>query len=127
MFATKCDDISLPLNLAISQHALLLGYGTNYIIEIKRIKEPESSNSDFETYYRRFVADEEDIQSLSECVSIVKKRASIRKPPIPSSSIADSLDKQLADCVYAYSAYTPHKKIRSPSLKGLTYQESLLK
>jgi hypothetical protein len=65
MFTRKWDDIWLSLNLAIAQRALLLEYGTNHIIEIKNMRETESSNSDFESYYRRFVADREDIQSLS--------------------------------------------------------------
>ena len=127
VFTRKWDDIWLSLNLAIAQRALLLEYGTNHITEIKNIRETELSNSDFENYYRRFVADQEDIQSLSECVRILKEKPSIRKLPIPSSSVADSLDTQLADCIYAYAAYTSHKKIRSPSLKALTDQEGVLK
>ena len=121
VFTRKWDDVSLSSNLAISQPALLLGYDTNNITEIKKIKETESSDSDFETHNRIFAADDEDIQSLSECVRILKERASIRKLPIPSSSAAYSPHTQLADCVYAYAAYTSHKKIRSPSLKGLAY------
>jgi hypothetical protein len=127
VFTRNWDDIWLTLNLAISQRALVLEYGTNHIIEIKNIKETEPYNSDFESYYSRFVADQEDIQSLSECVRIVKDKTNIRKLPIPSSSVADSLDTQLADCIYAYAAYTSHKKIRSPSLKALTDQEGVLK
>jgi hypothetical protein len=120
VFTRKWDDIWLSLNIAIAQRALLLEYGTNHIREIKNMRETESSDSDFESYYRRFVADQDDIQSLSECVRIVKEKASIKKLPIPSSSVADSLDTQLADCIYAYAAYTSHKKVRSTSLKGVT-------
>jgi hypothetical protein len=127
VFTRKWDDIWLALNLAISQRALLLEYGTNHIREIKNIKETEPHNSDFESYYRRFADNQEDIQSLSECVRIIKEKANIRKLPIPSSSVADSLDTQLADCIYVYAAYTSHKKLRSTSLKGLTDQESVLK
>jgi hypothetical protein len=127
VFTRKWDDIWLSLNLAISQRALLLEYGTNHIREIKNMRETGSSNFDFESYYKRFVADQEDMQSLSECVRILKEKPSIRKLPIPSSSVADSLDIQLADCIYAYAAYTSHKKIRSPSLKAVTGQEGVLK
>jgi hypothetical protein len=127
VFTRKWDDIWLSLNLAIAQRALLLEYGTNHITEIKNMRETEPSNSDFESYYRRFVADQEDIQSLSECVRILKEKPTIRKLPIPSSSVADSLDTQLADCIYAYAAYTSHKKIRSLSLKAVTDQEGVLK
>jgi len=127
VFTRKWDDIWLSLNLAIAQRALLLEYGTNHIKEIKNIKEKETSNSEFEIYYKKFISDQEDMQSLSECVRIVKEKPNVRRLPIPSSSVADTLDTQLADCIYAYAAYTSHKKIRSSPLKGLTDQESMLK
>jgi hypothetical protein len=122
VFTRNWDDIWLTLTTAISQRVLLFKYHTNHIMQIKNIKETESPSSDFGTCFRRFVANQEDMESLSECVRIVREKANISKLPIPSSSVADSLDLQLADCIYVYAAYTSHKKVRSTPLKGLADQ-----
>lgn len=122
VFTRNWDDIWLTLTTAISQRVLLLKYHTNHIIQIKNIKETEPPASDFGTCFKRFAANQEDMQSLSECVRIVREKADISELPIPSSSVADSLDSQLADCLYVYAAYTSPKKVRSTPLKGLTDQ-----
>jgi hypothetical protein len=128
VFTRNWDDIWLALNLARSERALLLESDTNHIKVIKNIKETEPDNSDFAIHFKRFSDDQEDIQSLSECVRILKEKDKIRKLPIPSSSVADSLDTQLADCIYVYAAYTSPKKVKYTSLKkGLADQESVLK
>jgi hypothetical protein len=131
VFTRNWDDIWLALNLAISQRALLLEHETNHIREIKNIKETEPSNSDFATYFKRFLDDQEDIQSLSDCVRILKEKDNIKNLSIQSSSVADLLDTQLADCIYVYAAYLSHKKLKAtPLKKGLADQvdqESVLK
>jgi hypothetical protein len=69
----------------------------------------------FTTNYRKFLINEKDVHSLSECVRITKQREDITMLPIPSSSVADSLDAELTDCICVYAAaYNTHTKRLNP-------------
>lgn len=79
------------------------------------MKETESSsNSDFAIYFKRFLDNQEDIQSLSECVRILKEKDDIRKLPIPSTSVADSTHSWLI--AFMYMQHTFHPKRLKPLL-----------
>lgn len=112
VFTRKWDDIWLSLNVAIFERGLLLGHGTNHMKELKLML--EHNNPEFKTHYNKFVANQDDVNSLSKCVQIAKENKDILKIPYNSSSEADSLDVRLADCICVYAAaHNTHKKVKS--------------
>lgn len=113
VFRRKWDDIWLSVNLAISQRSLLLSEGNNIINEIGKAL-TDKANPEFITNYDKFVATPEDVQSLKECVKIIKQKVNQSKKPNQSSSKADIKDEDIVDCIYAYAAaHSPYKKVKS--------------
>jgi hypothetical protein len=112
VFTRKWDDIWLALTLAIFQRSILLEYGSNHIKEIRRIYE-QPNNSIFKKCLAKFMANQDDVQSLSECIKIINESINI-KFSNSSSALADSSRIQLADCIYVYAAYAKRtKKVKS--------------
>jgi len=112
VFRRKWDDIWLSVKMAISQRTLLLRDGNNIINEISRAL-TEKAGPDFIANYDKFVATPDDVQSLMECVRIIKQKINQSKRPA-SSSTADATDGDIADCVYAYAgAHNQYKKFKS--------------
>lgn len=113
VFRRKWDDIWLSVNLAIYQRTLLLKYGNNIINEIKQALSGKGG-SDFITNYNKFLTKPEDVQSLGECVRIIREKGNSSKRPGLSSSKADIIGADIADCIYAYAAaYNSYKKVKS--------------
>jgi hypothetical protein len=114
VFARQWDDVWLSLNVAISERALLLECANNHITRIQEILRTAPPDSAFVKSFRNFVADPNDMKSLSNCVSIIEEDERIRKLPIPSSSATDSLNTLLADCIYVCAVVRPPpKKVKS--------------
>lgn len=96
VFTRKWDDIWLTLTVAILQRSILLEHGNNIIKEIKYIHE-QQDNLVFKTCLTKFMANQNDIHSLSECIRIINESERFKKLPNLSSSVAD--------CIYVYAAY----------------------
>jgi hypothetical protein len=104
VFRKKWDDIWLSVKMAISQRTLLLRDGKNVISEIDFLL-TNKAEPNFISNYDKFVAEPEDVKSLTECVKIIKQKIG------PSQSTAD---EAIADCVYVYAgAHYPFRKFKS--------------
>ena len=104
VFRKKWDDIWLSLKLAISQRTLLLRYRNSIIKELGRSL-TKKADPTFRAYYEKFLTNPEDIESLSECVTILKRKM---------GSLTSISDGDIADCVYAYAgAHYPFKRFKS--------------
>ncbi len=114
VFARQWDDVWLSLNVAVSERALLLEFASNHIMRIQEILRTAPSDSAFVRSFRNFEADPNNIETLSDCISIIREDESIRKLPVPSSSAVNSLDTLLADCFYVCAvARSVPKKVKS--------------
>ncbi len=114
VFARKWDDVWLSLNVAIVERALLLEFGSNHMIRIQEILKNAPSYSSLIKSFTSFTADSTRMDSLTDCLSIIKEDESIRKFPAPSSSAVDSLDTLLTDCIYICAVARPRpKKVKS--------------
>jgi hypothetical protein len=114
VFTRQWDDVWLSLNIAISQRALLLEDGNNHMMQIRQLLQAEPSDSPLINSFRKFSADQNDSESLSRCISVIKQNNVIKKLPIPASSAVDSIDALLADCLYIYAVVHPKsKKVKS--------------
>lgn len=107
VFRRKWDDIWLSVNLAISQRSLLLSEGNNIINEIGKAL-TDKANPEFITNYDKFVAMPENVQSLKECVKVIKQKVN------QSLSKADIKEEDIVDCIYVYAAaHNLYKKVKS--------------
>jgi len=114
VFTRQWDDIWLSLSIATSQRSLLLEYGNNYMMQIKQVLQAEPLESPLINSFRKFVADPNDMGSLSTCISIIKQKRIFKTMPVSTSSPADSLDTQIADCLYVSAvAFPKYKKVKS--------------
>jgi hypothetical protein len=109
VFSRRWDDLWLSLNVAISERTLLLQFANNHFVQIIQLLK-SSTDSQFINSYRKFIADHDDMDSLSDCLSILKEQDGIRKLPIPSSSAVDSIDTLLSDCLYLCAVSQPLSK-----------------
>lgn len=104
VFRKRWDDIWLSVKMAISQRTLLLRNGNSIITEIDRSLTKKADPS-FRAHYEKFLANPEDVKSLSECVRAIKQKI---------GSLSAAADGDIADCVYAYAgAHYPYKRFKS--------------
>jgi hypothetical protein len=97
VFSRPWDDIWLVFNIALSQRAILLTKGNNYITQMKTLIENDEY---FNTTFNKFCNYSSDYKILSHLVEYVQK-----KIDLSSLSSTVGYENNLADCLYAFASY----------------------